>query len=579
MRFARDAHMVFRLLSICVLVLGCARNDGGDDDDGSGDGGIATLRVGLSAQRIDWADGVAASPTVTVTLIAADGTETDVTSSATFEVSPANLGGVTNALLVPSGTMAGPGTLVAAAEGVADSETFEVFVTQTVTGTANPSAPGLFAAATADPSQLLTIAYPPAGAMIPPNLGDMDVHWRDPAGKDVYEVQLSGGFVTLKIYVAALGAATWHTLAADYWQLLSSGQNGVDLTVRVRGLQTATPATFIEGSETLRIAAEEVHGGVYYWNTTRAAIMRFDMSAQATPPEQFYPAVGQSGCVGCHAVSRDGSVVAYRREGGNMNYGNALKVSGLQKQLTEDTQQWNFATIHPDNSEMFTTTTTGLHRTVLQTGVTTPLYTAGRIAHPDVAASGTAIVATKLTAGTEVWTSASSLVVFDYDTTAKTVGAPRTLVAQNGTAFPYYPSFSPDSNWVLYNQATGGDSYDNANAQMWVTKADGSLPPIRLSLAEAAASHDSWPKWTPFVTAEPTATANEPVMWFTVASRRPFGVRSAANQKPQLWLAPFYPERALAGQPATGPAVRLPFQELAQGNHIAQWTEEIVVIQ
>lgn len=577
MRLALCCDMLLRLLSICVLVVGCAPRT--EDPGIDGDGGISTLRVGLSTQRIDWADGVAASPSVTVTLIGADGSETDVTGEATFEVSPPDLGAVTNTQLVASGTTAGPGTVSATLDGLVDGETFEVFVTQTVTGTANPSAPGLFAAATLDPSQMLTIAYPPAGAMIPPNLGEMDVHWRDPAAKDVYQVTLSGGFVTLKTYVASLGAATWHTLAANHWALLSSGARGVDLTVRVRGLRTATPTTFIEGSEVVRIAAEEVRGGVYFWNTTRAAIMRFDMTAQATPPEQFYPAVGQTGCVGCHAVSRDGTVVAYRRDGSNMNYGNVLKVAGLQKQLTDDTQQWNFAAIHPDNSEMFTTTTTGLHRTVLATGTTTPLYTGARIAHPDVAPTGASIVATQLTAGTEVWTSASSLVVFAYDTTTKTVGAPRTLVPQTGTTFPYYPSYSADSTWVLFNQASSGDSYDNPNAQLWVTKADGTMPPIRLGQAEAAASHDSWPKWTPFVTMEPTATGSEPVMWFTVASRRPFGVRSLAAQKPQLWLAPFYPERALAGQPATGPAVRLPFQELSQGNHIAQWSEEIVVIQ
>ncbi len=570
--------MVLRLVALCVLVLGCHRP--GDGDDTTADAGAgASLRVSLSAQRIDWADGVQASPTVTVTLIAADGTESDVTADGKFAIVPAGIGDVTNAQLVASGQMGGAGVLTGAYDGLVDTETFEVFMTQTVTGTADPSAPGLFAGATLDTAQALTIAYPPAGAMVPPNLGEMDVHWRDPAGKDVYEVTLSGGFVTIKTYVATLGAATWHTLAANHWALLSSGARGVDLTVRVRGLDVATPATFIEGSETLRIAAEEVKGGVYYWNTSKAAIMRFDMTAQATPPEQFYPVVGQTGCVGCHTVSRDGSVVAYRREGGNLNYGNSLKVQGLQKQLVENTQQWNFATIHPDNSEMFTTTQTGLYRTDLATAATTPLYTGGRVAHPDVDATGTAIVATALSAGSEVWTSASTLVVFDYDKVAKTVAAPRPLVAVTAPAFPYYPSFSPDSTWVIYNQATGGTSYDNPNAQMWVTKADGTLAPIRMSAAEVAGAYDSWPKWTPFVTAEPTATANEKVLWFTVASRRPFGVRSVGAQKPQLWLAPFYPERALAGQPATGPAVRLPFQALAEGNHIAQWTEAIVVIQ
>ena len=565
------------LLLGSVLVLGCKPAE----HEPGGDGGqvAATLTVQLSSPQLRWADGVGDTPTVTATLVDPDGIETDVTDLVAFQVSPGDLASVSSATLVATGGAAGPGVVSATLEGVIGAADFEVFVTRTVTGTADPSAAGLFGAATMDPSQALTIAYPPAGALVPPNLGEMDVHWTDPAGNDVYEVTLAGGYVTVKTYVAALGPATYHTLAADHWALLSSGARGVDLTVRVRGLAMASPSTFIEGSEALRIAAEQVRGGVYYWNTSQAAVMRFDMTAAASPPERFYPPVGQTGCVGCHTVSRDGSVVAYRREGGNMNYGNAVAVEGLVKQLPENTQQWNFAAIHPDNQDMFTTTTTGLYRTELATGQVTPLHTSSRIAHPDVSASGLAIVATELTAGTEVWTSASSLVVFDYDLTTRSVGAPRTLVPQTGSTYPYYPSFSPDNTWVLFNMATGGTSYDNPNAQLWVTRADGTSAPIRLGEAEVAGTYDSWPKWTPFVSNEPFASGTEPVMWFTVASRRPFGVRSGANQKPQLWLAPFFPERAAANLPATGPAVRLPFQVLTEGNHIAQWTEEIVTIE
>ncbi|MEO8553952.1 MAG: hypothetical protein ABI678_28455, partial [Kofleriaceae bacterium] len=435
--------------------------------------------------------------------------------------------------------------------------------------------PAMFANATLDAAATIQIAYPPASSLIPPNLGDMDVHWRDTT-KDVYEVQLASKFVTLREYAHTLGSATWLTLASDRWTQLSQGTSGADLEVRVRGLATGAPATFIEGVENVRIAAEEVKGGVYYWNTSRAAIMRFDMTMPTVAPEQFYPKQGDSGCVGCHAVSRDGTVVAYRQEGGNMNYGNALDVASLGRQLPDSSQSWNFAAIHPDNSEMFTTTESGLYRTDLATHATSPLYTTTRISHPDVAASGDQIVATQLSAGSEVWASGGKIVVFDYDKLAKTVAAPRALATPAGGAYQYYPSFSPDNTWVLYNQASGGTSYNNANAELWVTRADGSLPaPIRLTEAEVAGTYDSWPKWTPFVTTE----GGEPVIWFTVASQRPFGVRSVGAQKPQLWLAPFYPERAAAGQPASGPALRLSFQALTEGNHIAQWTQAIVAIE
>lgn len=559
----------------CGLLVACKSHGSGDDTGGDGGTDIARIEVQIASPQLHWADGMADASDVRVIAFDSSDQPTDVTAQAAFVVSPVELAGVDSAKLSATGTTAGPGELTATVGGASNNAAFEVFMTKTVPGSADPSVAGLFGGATLDPSATVQIAYPPAGALVPPNLGDMDVHWRDASGKDVYQVQLAGGFVTLTTYVTSLGAATWDTLSAADWQLLSAGRTGVDLAIRVRGLATAAPSTFIEGTETVRIADEAVKGGVYYWNTSKAAVMRFDMEDPTTPPEQFYPLAGDSGCVGCHAVSRDGSVVAYRQEGSNLNYGNALDVASRTKQLTVNTQQWNFASIHPNNIDMFTTTETGLYRTDLSTKVTTPLYTAQRIAQPDTNAAGTAIVATVVGAGSsEVWTAGGSIVVFDYDAVAKTVSAPRTLVAGGPGASPYYPSFSPDGQWVIYNQAPSGTSYDNPNAQIWVIKADGTQPPIHLAEAEVPGTTNSWPKWTPFVTHE----GGEMVIWMTVASRRPFGVRSVGGQKPQLWLAPFYPERAAAGQPAAGAPVRLPFQSLVEGNHIAQWTEHIVTL-
>jgi hypothetical protein len=565
-------------LVVVSLVAACGGSSSGGDD--TVDGGVdSRLVVVVTTPQLHWTDGVPETSVLAVKLVANDGTETDVTDQATFSISPPEIANASAATLTPTGQAAGPAAIYASAAGLVASGEFTVFVRDRVPGTGDAQA-NLFENATLDSQAALTIAYPPANAMIPPNLGEMDVHWRDTANKDVYEVQLEGGYVSLRTYVTRLGTATWTTLAAARWEQLSSGARGVDLAVRVRGIASAAPATFVESSESVRIAAEAVRGGVYYWNTSKAAIMRFDMSTPTVAPEQFYPQAGQSGCVGCHAVSRDGKVVAYRQEGDNMNYGNSLDVASQQRLLTANTQRWNFAAVHPNNTDLFTTQENGIYRTDLATGQRTPLYTSARISHPDVNATGDAIVATQVTGGNEVWTSAGKIVVFDYDQTAKTVGTPRTLVQPTGTAYAFYPSFSPDNAWVLYNQATGGSSYDNKNAEMWVTKADGSLAaPIRLAEAEVAGTYNSWPKWTPFITREPTATGDEPVIWFTVASRRLFGVRSTASQKPQLWLAPFYPERALAGMPATGPAIRLPFQVLAEGNHIAQWTQQIVTLQ
>ncbi|HEX7699793.1 MAG TPA: hypothetical protein VF403_03700, partial [Kofleriaceae bacterium] len=242
-----------RWFALGFALVGCATHSG-DDQPVPGD--TAHLEVVIDTPTLHWADGVADTSSVhAIRVDDTDGTRTDVTDQAAFTVSPVELGAVAATTLAPSGQMAGEGQLTAAVSTLVGMGSFTVYVSDTVPGTADPSAASLFATATLDQGASIVVAYPPAGALIPPNIGEMDVHWRD-ATKDLYEVQLSGAFVTLKTYVNTLGAATWTTLADARWKQLSQGANGVDLEVRVRGLTMASPAKFIEGKENVRVAAE-----------------------------------------------------------------------------------------------------------------------------------------------------------------------------------------------------------------------------------------------------------------------------------------------------------------------------------
>ncbi|HET7503979.1 MAG TPA: hypothetical protein VFK02_23320 [Kofleriaceae bacterium] len=47
----------------------------------------------------------------------------------------------------------------------------------------------------------------------------------------------------------------------------------------------------------------------------------------------------------------------------------------------------------------------------------------------------------------------------------------------------------------------------------------------------------------------------------------------------QLWMTPFFPGRADAGNDPCVPVFRLLFRDLATSNHTAQWTERIVILQ
>jgi len=145
----------------------------------------------------------------------------------------------------------------------------------------------------------------------------------------------------------------------------------------------------------------------------------------------------------------------------------------------------------------------------------------------------------------------------------------------------YYPSFSPDGQWVLFNRSddnSGNGAYNDTNAQLWVVKADGTQPPIQLGHADTTAGlYNSWGRWAP---SSQTLGANQdPMFWITVSSQRNFGVRLVNQGRPQIWMTPFFPARAASGIDPSEASFRLPFQNIDSNNHIAQWTEQIIAPQ
>jgi hypothetical protein len=131
----------------------------------------------------------------------------------------------------------------------------------------------------------------------------------------------------------------------------------------------------------------------------------------------------------------------------------------------------------------------------------------------------------------------------------------------------YYPSFSPDSRFVVYNRAAG-DSYNAADAKVMVIAASGGGKPIDLTSVNDSVGN-SWPKWSPFVHHFQRRT----ILWLTYSSLRPFGLRNTPAA--QIWMVPVDLAKLEAGQDSGYPPFRLPFQDLATGNHIAQWVASV----
>lgn len=535
-----------------------------------------------------------------------DGSTVDVTDRVTFAIDP-SFGAVSEATFTTQGFRTGVTPLTAT---VGDKQaTAQITITSNVVelGDGVPTnAPELFGNATEDAGIAPTVVYPRDGVVLPSNLGELDVHVTDDSANDLFKIDLTTQYATMTRYVTGSAQlysvfenAAWSTVAAS----------GADLTITVRGLRQASPSTAgTAAAITGAISQEPVSGGIYYWvtrgsssgvgNTGDYGIFRRDWGTNGSQSEAYYTSAQTGGkCVGCHALSPDGTKLGFTKyPSGQPQENNVLDV-GSRDELIQpaNANDWSLMAFLPDGSGYFRNKGTVLFLHDLTAGnegaqlETFALENSSR--HFEVAPDGDRVAYVEADNGDDIhFTGTTPLVVRSFNRATLTLGARVVLVASGHNC---YPSFSPDGAWILFNRSTG-DCYDDKDAELWVVRADGSGQPVKLALANAGNQlSNSWPRWAPF--AQTYGESGETMFWFTFSSRRDFGIRGPAmdvydhdlgpgdpaeRRLPQIWMAPFFPERIGTAQEAsaTAPAFRLPFQGLDTNNHIAQWTQVVVPV-
>ena len=148
-------------------------------------------------------------------------------------------------------------------------------------------------------------------------------------------------------------------------------------------------------------------------------------------------------------------------------------------------------------------------------------------------------------------------------------GSPEWLVAQGdagGTGENlFYPAYSPDGRWIVFNRAESDAAVgaSPAGSELWVVS-DERGSAIRLTAANGESSiANSWPKWAP--------ESADGTLWIAFTSSRPYG--RLGQGQPQIWIAGIDPERAMRGEDPSSAAFWMPFQSLADPNHVAYWAE------
>jgi len=613
-RGAREYHermrIVLGVLAGCALAA-CARGVGdghGSDGGGSDDPNpvTATLSIAPAASALVIMNGVPAHATYTATLTWTDGTTRDVTADTQFGID-GNFGTfAANVLAISAATRTQVMGLYH--DKIASADVTASALTVRIDPSLPPTIGDLFGGP-ADPSPKLQINYPPAGAVMPRNIDDFEVHWTDGNQNDVFEVSLKTDLHEVRLYVLGGNGlqtqgpmASWAAFQETEWIPTASVASSVLYQVRgatrdvSRGVSTVT--------QTMQLSNEKMDGGLYYWASTSVSgatgIFRYDMHdpvwpmVRPTTAEPFLTTNETSGrCVACHVLSRDGTKVAVTFEDMSVpGPGTLVDVPSFVKSkvVPPDVASWNFGTFTPDNAQFLSVEHGVLvvrdvaTHAVLATMTTTPAM--AWVTQPDLSPDGKRLVYVRpALAGTDFDFKVGQLYLRSYDEATHTFGQEVQLLSDGQNNF--FPSWSPDGNWIAFNKSSAADSsYDDNTTSAWVIKADDSLRPIELAMAnQGPGLTNSAVRWAPFQqTFGPT---NAPMFWLTMSSKRDFGVRlrntglaqrGLGAKRAQLWMTPFFPAQADQGLDPSGPAFRLPFQDLGSSNQTAQWTEHVVAV-
>lgn len=587
-----------------VALVACGANGKTDSDEVKGtDSGLATGSLTISPQSVilEASSGEQVAQDFVVTYTDDAGKASDVTNEVSLSLELPYLGGFTGGTFQSNADRAGRSRVFGSYQGSTAEAEVAILLAHTIVEPGAEEGPELFGGAVAGGAEP-QLVYPASGIIVPPNLNTLEFHFRPGAGNDLFELEFTGSLVRIRLYTrcTALSDGCVFEPDSDVWDLLATASRGeapVFYSLRALNSTATTPSFGISQTSTVQFSYDEMQGGIYYWNANPGSIQRYDFGRRGQSAENYLNVSQTAGttCVGCHSLSRAGDRIAVGYDvpgpAGIETFDVATRASLWAEGGAAGSGGANFATFPPDSSRILTGGTGPLYlRNTNDGGGKTEVISNGTM--PDWAPDNSRVVFAQGAAdglgdcpipgfcdidlpgggfGGNPGVDSGSIVAVVPDNW----GNETTLAPADGKN-NYYPAFSPDSNWVVYNRS-GLNSYDAPDAQVWVVAASGGQS-IRLETASPSPGGDSWPKWAPFQ--HGYQDGNE-IMWLTFSSRRDYGLRLQNSvmleddRRAQIWMVGFDPARAAAGQDGSFAAFWLPFQDMSSGNHIAQWVEEI----
>ncbi|HEY4240278.1 MAG TPA: hypothetical protein VGM88_10695 [Kofleriaceae bacterium] len=604
-----------RILGLAVIgicLAACAHHHGDDaGDDGSGSlDGLVSIEVKPADAVLVIGNGVAATEDYHAIGTFQDGSVTDITGSVAFSLQNQVLGSFdTAATLTTTVNLGGQTQVLASANSISGATGVTIQLQESYTdpgSTGLPTDPSQSFTGPADPTRAPTLVYPNDGVLLPPNLGKLEFHFLPGAGNTVFALHFKNAVVDLTVYLGCTNPTNGGCIYQPddtVWQWLSQSNRGGDAVMwSIDGADAASTGVGSSGAQSLAFTPEDLTGGIYYWTTTLEAVMRYDFASDTqTTAEQFLGTELSGGaCIGCHALSKDGTKLV--AEAGGQNDGRTLLLDVATKTAMVpfgSTTKSNFESWAPDGSQfvgvyadngatnynlMLFDGSTAANTSTIDVGGTA----ANPLDHPDWAADGSRIAFERVGTAQTLQRSYGHQIEI-VTNSGGTWGAPAVLVPRQDGKNRYYPAFAPDNRLLVFDESTctngntgdecDGDTDPTATLFAIDSQAGGAAVAMDHANAPGYADHlntaltSSFPKWNPFVWVKNNAGGH--IGWMTFSSTRQYGLKSPPGAGTLLWMVAVDLDAAPGTDPSYA-AFALPFQDFATSNHIAQWTTQIV---
>ncbi|HZH04889.1 MAG TPA: hypothetical protein VEY30_13975, partial [Myxococcaceae bacterium] len=374
-----------------------------------------------------------------------------------------------------------------------------------------------------DPSAQPRWVYPLEGALLARNVGRMNLQWSGGAGNRQFRIRVEGASRSWRLSadetVCPEGKCQLR-VDDETWREIASAAAGGSVTLTLDAVDVPGGRVARSGRRSVSFSERPVEGQFFYFGSGNTNEQGALLRAQLTDgsPQTYLDARSRSTgglCVGCHAVTRDGCrVSANTLNPAEFVFGQPetrrLLVSdaddGERQFSTPGAHLASFQTWSPDGSRLLTVFDGRLSlrdaNGELLTEVDPSL--AGPpgedvVTHPEWSPDGRWVVLTRLATGQpknqDIYHAGDILLMPYAD---GVFGPARVLVPHTSGSFHFYPSFSPDSRWVVFSSGDEPDPFDQVSARLRLVSVDGG-PPVELARATYGTHVTaSWPKFAPY---------------------------------------------------------------------------------